>query len=540
MKCSHCGTVNLTGTTICSQCGQPLEQNNDSTKLLNMRYDGAAIRSKTRNKSIVDKIWNFFSSIKVGVTLIAIALVASALGTIYPQQIYIPNNIEPSAYYEQEYGITGRIYYQLGFHELYSSWWYMIIIAMIGISIFIVSIDRGVPLYKALKNQNPKRHPSFIKRQKLFSRSESITDDEKNLFVETLKKHRYKIYEKDGHILAEKGRFSRWGPYVNHAGLIIFLIGTLLRFVPGVYVDEFVWIREGETAVIPATNQEYYIENHDFIMEVYGDEEEDEKFSAVLEKTESMVPKNFQTDVTIYRDEAKDIVGAKPDLKEVKSGSIRVNHPMKIAGLTLYQDSFQQNEFESMSFKLHEVHDENEEAIVELTVDLTDPNKEYEFDNGFRLELSEYFPDYTIENGQPRSQTNFPRNPGFVFFVYPPGEENNPEVSFLAIGQNIPGDENNQYKLSLTGFDVREVSGLSVKKDLTLPIIAVGAIIFLIGVVQGMYWQHRRIWIHPTGNELLIACHTNKNWYGLTKEFEKMIEGTTISMVNDQENKNEE
>lgn len=540
MKCSHCGTVNLTGTTICSQCGQPLEQNNDSTKLLNMRYDGAAIRSKTRNKSIVDKIWNFFSSIKVGVTLIAIALVASALGTIYPQQIYIPNNIEPSAYYEQEYGITGRIYYQLGFHELYSSWWYMIIIAMIGISIFIVSIDRGVPLYKALKNQNPKRHPSFIKRQKLFSRSESITDDEKNLFVETLKKHRYKIYEKDGHILAEKGRFSRWGPYVNHAGLIIFLIGTLLRFVPGVYVDEFVWIREGETAVIPATNQEYYIENHDFIMEVYGDEEEDEKFSAVLEKNESMVPKNFQTDVTIYRDEAMDIVGAKPDLKEVKSGSIRVNHPMKIAGLTLYQDSFQQNEFESMSFKLHEVHDENEEAIVELTVDLTDPNKEYEFDNGFRLELSEYFPDYTIENGQPRSQTNFPRNPGFVFFVYPPGEENNPEVSFLAIGQNIPGDENNQYKLSLTGFDVREVSGLSVKKDLTLPIIAVGAIIFLIGVVQGMYWQHRRIWIHPTGNELLIACHTNKNWYGLTKEFEKMIEGTTISMVNDQENKNEE
>src|SRR5690625_3991899 len=138
MKCSHCGTVNLTGTTICSQCGQPLEQNNDSTKLLNMRYDGAAIRSKTRNKSIVDKIWNFFSSIKVGVTLIAIALVASALGTIYPQQIYIPNNNEPSAYDEQEYGITGRIYYQLGFHELYSSWWYMIIIAMIGISIFIV------------------------------------------------------------------------------------------------------------------------------------------------------------------------------------------------------------------------------------------------------------------------------------------------------------------------------------------------------------------------------------------------------------------
>ena len=49
--------------------------------------------------------------------------------------------------------------------------------------------------------------------------------------------------------LAEKGRFSRWGPYVNHIGLIIFLIGGMLRFVPGMYVDKVLWLREGETKV---------------------------------------------------------------------------------------------------------------------------------------------------------------------------------------------------------------------------------------------------------------------------------------------------
>lgn len=534
MKCSHCGTENQTGTAICTNCGQPLDNKNE-TKLLNMRYDGAAIRSKTRNKSIVDKTWNFFSSVKVGVTLIAIALIASALGTVYPQEIYIPPTGNPAEYYEQEYGITGLIYYQLGFHELYSSWWYMLIIALIGISIFIVSIDRGVPLYKALKNQNPKRHPSFIKRQKLLSRSQNVTTEELDQFVKKLEKNRYKIFEKDGHILAEKGRFSRWGPYVNHFGLIVFLLGTLFRFIPGMYVDEFVWIREGDTAVIPATDQEYYIENHDFIVDIYGEHEDDEKFSEALEKTGSLVPKNFQTDVTIYKDNAKDVVGAQPDLEEVQSGSIIVNKPMKVAGLTLYQDSYQQNEFQSMSFKLHEVEDSNEEAIVDLTVDLTNPDKEYRFENGYTITLNEYFPDYIMEDGVPRSQTNFPRNPGFVFFVYPPGETSDPEVSFLAIGQNIPGNENNNYKLSLTSFDVRDVSGLSVKKDLTLPIVAVGAFIFLIGVIQGMYWPHRRIWIHPQEDELLIACHTNKNWFGLTKEFEKLTDGTPISNVIDQE-----
>ena len=41
-----------------------------------MRYDGMAIRSKTYNKSFVDKIWNFFSSVKVGISLIIITLIA--------------------------------------------------------------------------------------------------------------------------------------------------------------------------------------------------------------------------------------------------------------------------------------------------------------------------------------------------------------------------------------------------------------------------------------------------------------------------------
>ena len=55
---------------------------------------------------------------------------------------------------------------------------------------------------------------------------------------EKLKAKRYQIREENGNILAEKGRFSRWGPYVNHIGLIIFLIGGMLRFVPGMYVDK--------------------------------------------------------------------------------------------------------------------------------------------------------------------------------------------------------------------------------------------------------------------------------------------------------------
>src|SRR5690625_4249884 len=228
LKC-ECGHVNPEGTVLCEACGKPIEENqhidgNDKTKLINMRYDGSARRSLTYNRSIIDKIWSFFSSVKVGVWLIVIALVASALGTVFPQQMYIPieaENRNPAVFYEDWYGLPGKIYYQLGFYELYSSWWYMILIALIGISLVICSIDRVVPLYRALKIQKAKRHETFINRQRLYSETEIVSDEEKGKVIARLKKQRYKVRIEDGHVLAEKGRFSRWGPYVNHIGLII-------------------------------------------------------------------------------------------------------------------------------------------------------------------------------------------------------------------------------------------------------------------------------------------------------------------------------
>src|SRR5690625_4480126 len=153
IKC-ECGHVNPEGTVLCEACGKPIEGNqhldgNDKRKLLNMRYDGSARRSQTYTRSIVDKIWSFFSSVKVGIWLIVIALIASALGTILPQEVHIPieaENRDPSVFYEAQYGIFGKIYYQLGLYDMYGSWWYMIIIGLIGVSLVICSIDRFVPL----------------------------------------------------------------------------------------------------------------------------------------------------------------------------------------------------------------------------------------------------------------------------------------------------------------------------------------------------------------------------------------------------------
>ena len=57
----------------------------------------------------------------------------------------------------------------------------------------------------------------------------------------------------------------------------------------------------------------------------------------------------------------------------------------------------------------------------------------------------------------------------------------------------------------------------------------------MIGVMQGMYWQHRRIWIQPNGEGIRLAAHTNKNYFGIKKDIEKAIADTNINMVDDQQ-----
>lgn len=529
IKC-ECGHVNPIGTVFCEACGKPFESN-ENIKLLDMRYEGSARRSLTQTKTIVDKIWSFFSSVKVGVWLIVITLGASAIGTIFPQEMYITPGIAPAEYYKQEYGFLGQLYYQLGFNNLYGSWWYMILIASIGISLVICSLDRVIPLYKALKKQGVKRHPSFLKRQRLYGTGTPQDGDLERIQM-NLKKTNYNVKVEDGNVLAEKGRFSRWGPYVNHIGLIIFLFGAMLRFLPSMYVDEALWLRDGETKEIPGTDGQYYLKNEKFIKEVYDKSKDKEVFDEAIDRVgDKMIAKNFQTNAVLYKAVGGNIAGEKPKLEKVKEAEIRVNEPMKFDQFAVYQLDYKENEFKSMSFNLQ--NKENNQKWGPIKVDLTNPTEKYDLGNGYSLELLSYFPDfYFDESGRPNTKTKLPNNPAFVFKMFTP-ETPDGEVSFVGIQQNIEPDGNNKYKMSFAGVEMQNATALTVRKDLTLWILGIGGFIFMVGVIQGMYWNHRRIWIQRVNDEWWIAGHTNKNWFGLKKDIERVLEGTAIPQPSD-------
>ncbi len=532
----ECGHLNPEGTILCEACGRALTEKAKQDKLHDMKYEGSARRSQTYNKTVIDKIWNFFSSVKVGVWLILITLIASALGTILPQEMYIPKTVPTEQYYNDVYGWFGGLYYTLGFHDLYGSWWYLLLIASIGISLVIASLDRFVPLYRSLKKQRVTRHESFMKRQRVYGSSEiADVDDAFNKVKEKLKVKRYTIKEENGNILAEKGRFSRWGPYVNHVGLIIFLIGGMLRFVPGMYVDKTLWIREGETLTIPGTDREYYLENKDFILETYDKEKDDEVFGEAIDRV-GTIAKNFQSNVVLYKAQPSEVIGGEPELKKVQEKEIRVNEPLKFERFAVYQTTFKQDEFKTMSFALE--NKASGEKFGSITVDLNNPQERYDLENGYSIELLGYYPDFDgfDDKGEPQTKSPVPNNPAFLFRMNSP-EKPDGEISFIGIQRNLEPLGENVYKMSFAGVEMRDVSGLTIRKDLTLWILAVGGFIFMVGVAQGAYWNHRRIWLQRNGKQVLVAAHTNKNWHGIKKEIKYIVEDTMIAEPEDQQQK---
>lgn len=532
IKC-QCGHENPFGTILCEECGRPQTEEAKESKTVDMRYEGSARRSQTYQRTIIDKIWNFFSSVKIGISIILAVLVTSAIGTIFPQKLYVPGRTEAEIadYYERLYGGFGVVYYKLGFHDMYNSWWFITLIGMLGTSILIASVDRVIPLYKSLKKQKTKRHASFLKRQRVYGEG-AVDNADVSLekAEERLKKLRYNVKVEDGAILAEKNRFSRWGPYVNHTGLLIFLGAILLRGIPGFYVDETLWIREGETLEVPGAPG-YFIENKGFTVETYSGED-GEVFEKSLERN-GMIAKNFQTDLALYKQPAGSLPGQTDNLEFIKEEPAIVNFPLKFDGYSIFQMDYRTDELKSMTFQLADK--DTEEAYGQFTVDLVAPEREYDLGDGVKVELKDYYPDYGgFENGEPISKSPQPNNPAFFFKMITPAKPEG-EISFVAIRQTVEAEENSA-KVSFVSAETRNVSGMTIRKDKTLYLLLLGGIIFLIGVAQGSYWNHRRIWVQKvTEQEMLVAGHTNKNWFSLKREMEQVKEHAGLPSFEDRE-----
>ncbi|MCR2803054.1 cytochrome c biogenesis protein ResB [Paenibacillus soyae] len=527
-KC-ECGHQNAVGTVLCESCGKPLDAAlQQSSEPLEMRYDGVARRSQKSNPAIIDRIWNFFSSVKIAIYLIVVTFVTAMLGTIYPQESSFINSFDATTYYEENYGTPGKIYYELGLSHTYESWWFIGLLVMIGTSLVICSLDRVLPLYRALQKQQIRKHHQFILRQKTVYRSEIAGDPKEwvEKFGAQLKRKGYKLHFEEGTgtaLLAEKNRFSRWGPYINHIGLILFLLAVLARSIPGWQMDSYVSVPDGDTVPIAGTN--YYVKSEKFNVEFYTDDELPEELKGTARA------KKYETQAVLYKCVANcDDPLKEPELEEVMDHNIIVNDPLVYKGLKLYQFDF------NLTPRLNAVSPILEdkrtgEIYGPFYLPMKNPELKHQL-GPFTLEIRANYMEFALDSeGKPTTLSREPNAPAFIFSVKGPGlaEEGEPYIYFPmqkdkvkfaqdTINRELAG----KIEIRVDGMENVDFSEatthLNVRMDKALPYLWVGAVFSMVGLILGSYWQHRRIWLRVDGTELALGAHTNKNWFGMRSD----------------------
>lgn len=514
-KC-QCGHNNPVGTVLCESCGLPVVEETKSA--FDMRYDGVARRSQTYQANLLDQIWNFFSSVKVAIYLIIAILIASILGTILPQENQLLPFVNREKFYTNTYGFFGKMYYDTGLYHTFNTWWFTLLLIALGTSLVICSLDRVVPLYKALKKQRPKKHKDFLLRQKVshtFDFSTAGTDIPQaqtylTAMEQKLRKKRYKVIREEDALLAEKGRFSRWGPYINHIGLILVLLGVLARSIPGWYMDDLISVMEGDMQKI--NNTPYFVKNNKFTVEYY-------------QNTDRPLVKLYQTDATLYKCEVNCDTD-NPTLKELGNYPITVNHPLEYQGLKLYQFDYQPAKLKSVDVTLSSIG--AKQSFGGFNLDFYKPKTAFQVGD-YSVKVLQYFPDFDLDqvNGKmvPITKSKKPNNPAFLLQVKGPLTPNGENMFYIPFNKNT-GEKINatlgvHYLVEagdMSKVHFAQTTTLNVRKDTAVPIVFVAGIISMIGLVMGMYWQHRRIWISVEGATVILAAHTNKNWFGLKKE----------------------
>ncbi|MCS1350929.1 cytochrome c biogenesis protein ResB [Mechercharimyces sp. CAU 1602] len=514
IKC-ECGHPNPVGTVLCEYCGKPLDEKMVDEGPIDMRYEGKARRSQTFSNTVIDRIWNFFSSVKVAIWLIVIILIVSALGTIFPQERYIPSP-KPELYYEETYGFWGKVYFETGLYDVYQSWVFVFLLGLLSASLIICSLDRVVPLYQALKHQRVKKSPLFIQRQR-YHVEETMSAAEAQQHLDqmhsALEKKRYRVRRDDGAMLAEKGRVSRWGPYILHIGLILFFFGTFLRLIPGWSMDEFIWIRDGETKQLPAPYADYHLKNVKAETILY---EEEDLAPGVDKSMAQQSVKEYRTKLELFKK------GEDGELEKVKQGSTEVNHPFKYEELLLYQSALEPRQSELELVLVDE--DKGDKELGRFTVDLFKPDSEQDLGDGIKVQMLDYFPDFVMDSGKPTTRSEVPNRPAMVFHVTTPEKPEGEKMWVIAGVDWGKIQTENRYNINFGSIKHANETGLMVRTEKSLPIIFFGAAIGMLGLIVGFYWQHRRVWFRYDEGTMYVGTHTNKNWYGFTKEVEKAAE----------------
>ncbi|OLN31599.1 cytochrome c biogenesis protein ResB [Desulfosporosinus metallidurans] len=425
-----------------------------------------------QQEGIIEKVWRFFSSMKLGLALLGIIALVAGLGTLFPQV-----NVDPA-----KAQTVGQIWQKLGFTNLYGTFWFRLLLGLLCINLIVCSVQRFQGVYNRTFKLKPPEGTSTVPK-KVQAKWAGDGESLKLSVREVLKRRGYKIVTKENDagwsFIAIKRRLGNWGSIIAHVSFVVLVIGALLGSFMG--FKGFFMTGAGTTIPINSINVSRGTVKHDFSVRINSAED---RFLANGERD------NWYTDMSILKNG-----------QEVATQTISVNHPFTYEGVTFYQSSFAKG--------------------VHLTADLKGKKiplvLQEQGGNYFQAEGTNL---YLIAAAISSEQ----QTTSIVYQVYKGTASQPIQTGQLKVGQTI--DIQGQYKLTLDGN--AGFTGLQVKEDPGVMVIWFGCALLLGGLLLSFYWRTNvvlGVFIAKQGNqgELTMGALAGKVAGGVQSEFERLI-----------------
>ena len=440
---------------------------------------------------LLDGTWDFFASTKVASVIIVAIAVASVLGTLIEQESLYQDWRPPYLYYPDRYGeFWGNLFMRLGLTHTFSSVWYAALILMLVISLIICSLHRLVPLHRMLVRPQVWKLPHFLRKQQIVLEAGCDLAEAEAM----LRRSGYRIWRDRECIYAEKGRLSRYGPYVLHIGLLVVCFAASAKALPGWDESQDVWIPDGQTVKVPGTD--FAITNHQFTIELY----------------ENGMPSRFATDASIL-----------VDGEEVLRRTIEVNRPLSYGGWDIYQASWRE---EPGMAHLRLVHAETGQVVTTIPFDLRDPAPEFPVEGtNLKVAVRTYLHDFMLdpETGQPTNASYEVLNPVLMAEVVAADTEQVLGRIALVILGDTPAVYAGPYYLEVDRVDTRWYTALKLHQDKTVPYMYAGLAVVFIGMLMTFFIYHWQVWVRAENGGVLIGARAYKNRFGLNREIQRLF-----------------
>ncbi|MEO8475599.1 MAG: cytochrome c biogenesis protein ResB [Actinomycetota bacterium] len=501
-------------------------------------------RSRLSVQQSVAMVWRTLRSMRTALILLLLLAAASVVGSLIPQ---VPNSPERAAQFLDTHPLLGDLYLRAGLFDVFGSWWFTLITVLLFVSLIACLIPRTRATWRALRAR-PIQAREIDAFRHYGERETALTPDEAiEVARRTLRRRRFRVARdpERAALAAEKGALRETGSLLFHWAFILILVGVV--YGKGTGFSGFALVVEGDTWIDAQANYDGQIRTGRFF---------DGEFTGVglhLNEFESAFRETGQPMDFVSRVELLD-----PSGTPIRSQDIRVNHPAKIEGITIYQSSFGWAPVIRVADGGRVIFDdavpfsrqEAPEGVPQLAMPWRGVVKLPSLRPQVAIDL-ELWPDSRafleqLRTGTPVAMlTSF--DPVMRYTVYEGRLTDPSPVSLdvrlmdktasgivgagtradLATGKLLE-DGATPVGPSVTFTDLKQYSVFQVAKDRGVPIVLVAAILILLGLLPALYSSRRKVWVRAVPSEggarLQVGGFALQRKVQFEEEFDRLVD----------------